>query len=66
MDIQTLKYICGTIIIAIVAGIQGFAWYLGKDGQVFAFTCLVIGGIAGALFGFSITKKSSGTNDTET
>ena len=49
------KFICGTIIIVVMAVLQGYAWYTGHDGQVFALTSLIIGGISGVLFGFSIS-----------
>jgi hypothetical protein len=51
------KWKYGTYIIGMVAILQGFAWATGHDGQVFALTSLSIGGIIGALFGFSIAKK---------
>jgi len=50
------KLICGTIIIVCIAGLQMFAWYTGHDGIVFATTSAIIGGIVGALFGFTIQK----------
>ena len=46
-------------IISVVAILQGAAWIVGFDGAVFAFTSLIIGGIAGSLFGFSISKKAA-------
>ena len=48
------KDILGVVVIAILAVMQGAAWYMGKDGAVFALTSLVIGGIAGSIFGFKI------------
>ena len=46
----------GMFVIAVVATLQITAWVLGFNGQVFAFTSLIIGGIVGSLFGFSIHK----------
>lgn len=50
------KITAGVCIVGITATLQTVAWLLGKDGQVFALTSLVIGGIAGAIFGFSYRK----------
>jgi len=44
----------GVIVIIIVAVIQLMAWYSGHNGQVFAFTSLIVGLIAGKLLGFSL------------
>lgn len=46
------KFYFGMYAITIVAAIQVIAWQLGKNGQVFAFTCLIIGGIVGSILGF--------------
>lgn len=46
------KFYFGAYAVTIVAAIQVIAWQLGKNGQVFAFTCLIIGGIVGSIFGF--------------
>jgi len=51
---EKTKLVCGTVIIACIAGLQMFAWYTGHDGIVFATTSAIIGGIVGALFGFKI------------
>jgi uncharacterized membrane-anchored protein len=45
-------------VIAVVAILQGISWYLGKNGTVFALTSLVIGGIAGSIFGFKLGSGS--------
>lgn len=49
----------GCVVVVVSAGLQSFAWYLGFNGQVFAFTSLIIGLTAGSLLGFSfnISKK---------
>ncbi len=44
------------VAICIVSAVQCFAWYGGHNGQVFAFTSLVIGGIVGSILGFSFKK----------
>lgn len=44
-------------VIGVVAILQGVAWLTGRNGQVFAFTSLVIGGISGAIFGFTYSRK---------
>jgi len=49
----------GIIAIGIIAGLQLYAWYCGIDGYVFAFTGTVIGGIVGALLGFTINLNGS-------
>jgi len=46
----------GCYVIAIVAGLQLYAWHTGHDGQVFAFTSLVIGAIAGTMMGFTYSR----------
>jgi len=51
------KTTAGVCMVLTVAGLQTVAWILGKDGQVFALTSLVIGGITGAIFGFSLGLK---------
>jgi len=51
------KTTAGVCVIGVIAMLQCVAWYLGKDGQVFALTSLVIGGITGTIFGFSIGLK---------
>jgi len=51
------KITAGVCIVGIVGILQGVAWILGKDGQVFALTSLVIGGISGAIFGFKLGLK---------
>jgi len=51
------KYIIALVIIGLCSVTQWVAWYIGVNGQVFAFTSLIIGAIAGSLFGFSIHKS---------
>lgn len=51
------KLIFGMYAITIVAILQGVAWYVGFNGQMFALTALVIGGVIGSIFGFSIKPK---------
>jgi hypothetical protein len=53
---KSIKVKFGGFVIAVVAILQGVAWYCGKNGTVFAFTSFVIGGIAGAVFGFGVKK----------
>ena len=48
---QKIKF--SMFLIAVVAMLQGIAWYLGYNGQVFAFTSLIIGLTAGSVLGFS-------------
>lgn len=57
MNEKTLKAIIGMYILSIVALLQLVAWYFGFNGQVFAFTSLIIGGITGTLLGFSLKKQ---------
>lgn len=40
------SYLVGLIIV-VVACLQVIAWLLGQNGGVFAFTSLIIGGLAG-------------------
>lgn len=44
------RCIIGTTGIIVLGAMQGIAWYLGYDGQVFAFTSGVIGLIIGSFF----------------
>lgn len=46
------------VVIVIVATLQGIAWGLGFNGQVFAFTSLIIGAITGSALGFTISSKN--------
>lgn len=52
------KIVFGMYAMAVVAALQMIAWYSGANGQVFALTSLVIGGVVGSLLGFSVTKKA--------
>jgi hypothetical protein len=53
------KDLLGLCIIIVVSIVQVVAWTLKIDGGTFAFTSLVIGTIAGSLFGFKVAKKQS-------
>lgn len=53
------KFIFGMFTVSIVTIIQLVAWYLGYNGQVFAFTSLIIGLISGSLLGFTFNIKES-------
>jgi len=53
---DTLKVKFAVYVIGIIAAIQGGAWYFGHNGQVFAFTSLVIGLTVGSVLGFSFKK----------
>jgi len=43
------RFIFGMFVIAVVAALQICAWSVGFDGQVFAFTSLIIGLTAGSV-----------------
>lgn len=58
MNEKTIKVIFAMFVIGVVATMQGVAWYIGFNGTVFAFTSLIIGAVAGAVLGFSVTKKA--------
>jgi len=47
------------VVIVIVAILQIVAWVMGFNGQVFAFTSLVIGAIVGAALGFTINLRGA-------
>lgn len=51
------KLVFAGFVIGVCAILQGIAWLTGRNGQVFAFTSLVIGGISGAVFGFTYSRK---------
>jgi len=55
------KIIFGMYVIAIATVLQLAAWYFGHNGQVFAFSSLIIGLTAGSILGFSLNlfKKKS-------
>lgn len=53
------KYIFGMFVIAVVALLQGCAWGLGKDGNIFAFTSSIIVGVAGSILGFQYAVKKT-------
>ena len=52
------KFIFAMYVIGIVTVLQGIAWFLGINGQIWAFTSLVIGVIAGAVLKVSIDVKN--------
>ena len=56
---MTDKMIFGMFAISIVAILQIVAWIMGFNGQVFAFTSLCIGAIAGSLLGFNFGKRKT-------
>lgn len=53
------KFIFGSVAIVCATGLQCAAWFFGYNGQVFALTSLVIGGVTGTLLGFKISKGVS-------
>ena len=55
--LQEAKYVFAGFVIAVVGILQGVAWLMGKNGTIFAFTSLVIGGVAGAVLGISLKNK---------
>lgn len=52
-----LLYLFAAYTLSLIAGMQVIAWYLHINGQVFALTSLVVGGIVGAIFGFKKAAK---------
>jgi LytS/YehU family sensor histidine kinase len=59
MEMEKCKLLFGSFVIGTVAGLQIYAWNTGHDGQVFALTSLIIGGIAGYVFGFTRKVKTT-------
>ena len=57
IDIST-KVFC-LIAVAILAGLQLFAWYSGHNGVVFAFTSGCIGSLLGFALGVKIQFKQN-------
>lgn len=55
------KYQFAGFVIGVTGIMQGIAWYSGHNGQVFAFTSLVIGGITGAILGIDFGIKKNKT-----
>ena len=53
------KTIVAIVAIVCVTALQVAAWVCGFNGQVFAFTSLIIGGVVGSILGF--TFQRSGT-----
>ena len=51
------KMIFGMFLIVVVAALQIVAWICTFDGQVFAFTSLIIGLTAGSILGFSFNAR---------
>lgn len=45
------------IVVVVVGLLQGFAWYSGKNGVVFAATSAIIGLTAGAILGFKFPSS---------
>lgn len=56
LDEKTLKYVFAVFSVSIAASLQVAAWYFGHNGAVFAFVTLIIGGVIGSIFGFSVNK----------
>lgn len=52
------KLVFAMFVISVVSVLQGVAWYIGFNGTVFAFTSLIIGGVVGSIFGFSLSKSN--------
>ena len=50
------KTMFAVVVVLCVSALQGIAWYLGFNGQVFAFTSLIIGLTAGSILGFSFRR----------
>ena len=61
-DESFLKMVFGMFTIAVVAGLQLYAWYSGHNGAIFAFTSAVIGLVAGSVLGFTWGLKKDGSN----
>ena len=53
------KVIFGIVTVCCVTIMQVVAWDLGFTGQVFSFTSLIIGLVAGSILGFSFNIKKS-------
>lgn len=52
------KYQFGLIAIAIVGSLQCVAWLTHKNGQIFAFTSLVIGLVIGKILDIKYPKET--------
>ena len=52
------KTIFGIVICCLVTVLQLVAWCMGFNGQIFAFTSLIIGLTAGAVLGFKFPNSS--------
>ena len=50
------KTVFAMFVISIVAILQVVAWLMGFNGQVFAFTSLIIGLVTGSCLGFPFPK----------
>jgi hypothetical protein len=57
-DTQT-KYAFGCVVVLVMGGLQGYAWFTGHNGAVFATTSAIIGGVAGAILGFKIAQTKN-------
>ncbi len=53
----------GAILIGSVVTLQLAAWILGINGQIWAFTSLIIGLIGGAILGWKKTNAKNKTKD---
>jgi len=51
------KTIFAMFLIMVVAALQIVAWICDIDGQVFAFTSLIIGLVGGSILGFSFNAR---------
>lgn len=54
------KFIFGMFAIGAVTFLQIVAWLCGHNGQVFALTSAVIGGVSGVLLGIKIARNGGG------
>lgn len=52
--IDVSNKIFGMFSISIIAILQLYAWYMGHNGVIFAFSSVIIGGVVGALLGIKI------------
>lgn len=52
------KMLFAAYISTLIAGLQVVAWIMHVNGAVFAATSAIIAGVAGAILGFSVTKKA--------
>lgn len=57
MILALFQMIFAMYLIIVMAALQIIAWIYNFDGQVFAFTSLVIGLTAGSILGFSFNAR---------